>query len=114
MQSLRMDTIMDTRLVHSPRRCRQQPKQAKLNGPRTTSAAGGFSLLELMLVIAIALVLMAIALPQMTTTLTFTKWRGAMSDLSGVFQSCRSQAIKNNASQQLDFTVNNGLVVAYL
>ena len=114
MRSLRTDTIMDTRLVHSPRRRRQQPKQAKLIGPRTAASAGGFSLLELMLVIAIALVLMAIALPQLGTSLTYTKWRGAMSDLSGVFQSCRSQAIKNNASQQLDFTLNNGLVVAYI
>lgn len=111
---------MESRLI--------QPDQAKLtrltpqhanskragHPVRRTANAHGFSLVELMVVIAIALVVFAIALPKMATSLTLTKWRGEMSDLSGVFQKCRSQAIKNNATQQLDFTTNNAQVVTYI
>ena len=97
---------MESRLI--------QPDQAKLRTMRPAANARGFSVVELMVVVAIALVALAIALPKMTTSLTFAKWRGEMNDLSGVFQSCRSQAIKNNATQQLDFTTNNGQVVAYI
>ena len=101
---------MESRLI--------QPDHTKLNRPRLTmqAAAGarGFSLVEVMVVVAIALVLMAIAIPQMATSLTLAKWRGEMADLSGVFQSCRSQAVKNNQTEQLNFTTNHGVAVAYI
>jgi prepilin-type N-terminal cleavage/methylation domain-containing protein len=99
---------MRTRWIH-----RQAAESAERLLPRR-AGAGGFSLLELMLVVAIALILVAIALPQLSTSLTLAKWRGEVADLSGVFQSCRSQAIKNNQTEQLNFTTSKGLAVAYL
>jgi prepilin-type N-terminal cleavage/methylation domain-containing protein len=101
---------MKTKLIHSHR----QPGAVGNLAPRPAAPTRGFSLVELLVVAAIAVVLMAIALPRMATSLTVTKWRGEMSDLSGVFQSCRSQAIKNNQTEQLNFTTSNGQAVAYL
>jgi prepilin-type N-terminal cleavage/methylation domain-containing protein len=106
----RIETGMETRQI--------QPHQAQLQWQRRAENARGFSMVELMLVAAIAVILIAIALPNMTTSMTLAKWRGEISDLSGVFQSCRSQAVKNNHTEQLTFTTNNGtptgLAVAFI
>jgi prepilin-type N-terminal cleavage/methylation domain-containing protein len=117
MSSARIEAIMETRLL--------QPVQTTPTGPRPASetrankrATGatqrGFSMVEVMLVAAIAVILAAIAVPKMTTSLTLTKWRGQINDLSGVFQSCRSLAIKNNNTQQLNIATSDGRVVAYI
>lgn len=92
----------------------QRRRQARGANPAGTATSRGFSLIELIVVCAIGVVLVAIAVPNMLSSLTFTKWRGEMNDLSGIFQSCRSQAIKGNATQELDFTTVNGLVAAYI
>jgi len=68
-------------------------------------------------VIAIVLVIVAMAAPTMTTWLTSAKSRGEVSQLSGIFQTCRSHAIKNNATEELNFTnsaLTRGLTVAYI
>jgi prepilin-type N-terminal cleavage/methylation domain-containing protein len=90
---------------------RQQPRGSN---PAGSATSRGFSLIEVMVVAAIGIVLVAIAVPNMLTSLTFAKWRGEISDLSGIFQTCRSQAIKGNATQELDFTTTNGLAAAYI
>ena len=90
---------------------RRQPRGAT---PAGYANSRGFTMIELLVVCAIGLVLVAIVVPNMLTSLTFTKWRGEMNDLSGIFQSCRSQAIKGNATQELDFTTTNGIAAAYI
>ena len=104
MRSVTIEAMTETRPIRNPEKAQS----------RELSPQRGFSLLELVMVVAIAMILLATALPQLATSLTYTKWRGEMSDLSGVFQTCRSQAIKNNAAQQLDFTTNDGKTVAYI
>lgn len=61
-----------------------------------------------MIVLAIVLVVVAIAAPNMMTQLKYVKWRGEVADLSGIVQACRSQAVKNNATEALTFAAPTG------
>ena len=56
----------------------------------------GFSLLELMIVVAIALTITAIGLPRMSTIIANAKLRASMSSVSGLFQNCRMVAVQQN------------------
>jgi prepilin-type N-terminal cleavage/methylation domain-containing protein len=101
---------MRANLIHH----RRQAGWPGCGKPRPAAPSRGFSLVELMLVAAIAVVLMAIAIPNFVNTLTLAKLRGGMSDLSGIFQSCRSQAIKLNSTKELLFTTSNGQWLIYV
>jgi prepilin-type N-terminal cleavage/methylation domain-containing protein len=78
------------------------------------TAAAGFTLLELLIVLGIALVISAFAIPTMVTTLDSFKLRGAMGNASNIEQRCRSQAIKSDASQRLHFATVGGRVVLFV
>ena len=58
--------------------------------------AAGFSLLELLIVIAIIMVVAAIATPTVMNAIYNVRLRSAASSISGVMQSARMQAIKTN------------------
>jgi Tfp pilus assembly protein FimT len=99
---------MQTKFIH---------RRQMHGNPATPLRAGntrGFSAIELLLVVGVMLVIIAIAGVNMKSSLTLAKWRGEIGDLSGVFQTCRSQSIKNNATEALTFTTSNGLTVAYI
>lgn len=79
---------------------------------RSPKASAGFSMLELLIVLAIALIVSAFAIPTMVTTLDSFKLRGAMGNVSNITMRCRTQAIKQDASQRLHFsTVGNRVVL---
>lgn len=81
-----------------------------VRGGRPSSA--GFSIVELMVVMAIALVVAAFAIPTMTTTMDGIRLRGALGDATNIVQKCRMQAIKRNGYQRLHFsTVRNQVVL---
>ncbi len=67
------------------------------------SSAAGFSLMELLVVVAIVLVFAAFAIPTMTTTMDGIRLRGALGEASNIAQRCRMQAIKRDLSQRLHF-----------
>jgi prepilin-type N-terminal cleavage/methylation domain-containing protein len=83
--------------------------RAELGG---TPSGAGFSLVELMVVMAIVLVVSAFAIPTLTTTIDGIRLRGALGSASNIAQRCRMQAIKRNTYQRLHFsTCGNRLVL---
>jgi type II secretion system protein H len=56
----------------------------------------GFSLVELMVVLAIITIMTAAAVPSISTAISHSRLRGAASSLAGLMQSARMQAVKQN------------------
>ena len=68
-------------------------------GPRR-----GFSLLELMIVVAITMTVMAVAVPKFLTAYYTLRLKAACADLSGLMQKGRIQAARENAVFQIVYT----------
>lgn len=56
----------------------------------------GFSVLEMVVVIAVALILMAVIFPNLVNAIHNAKLRGGTSEFSGIVQLCRSRAVKDS------------------
>jgi prepilin-type N-terminal cleavage/methylation domain-containing protein len=68
-----------------------------LHMTRTTPRkAQGFSLLEVLIVLAVVLILAAVAVPRLMSTVNDISLRYAASDFSGLVQSARIQAVRKN------------------
>lgn len=78
------------------------------------SRAGGFSLVELLFVIAIIICISVVSLPTMLHVVADVRTRTTMSSLSGLVQECRSYAIKTNRIMTVHFTTKSGQTVAYI
>lgn len=74
------------------------PTQAQFNQ--------GFTLLELLITIAVLGILLGIAVPSFQSSLTNSRLTTAANDLVGALQAARSEAIKRNATHQ--FCVDTG------
>jgi prepilin-type N-terminal cleavage/methylation domain-containing protein len=85
-------------------------------GPSDGSASSlGFTLVELLIVVAITLVVAAFAIPTMVTAIDAYQLRGRLSDVANLAQACRTQALRNNASQRLLFTTQaSGQLVLFV
>ena len=66
------------------------------NAGKLSNAGAGFSLLELMIVIAMALVITATAAPTMVNVVSAARMRGAMTNLTTFLQQTRGNAVRNN------------------
>jgi prepilin-type N-terminal cleavage/methylation domain-containing protein len=66
--------------------------------PTTPRRAQGFSLMELMIVLAVVLILAAMATPRLMSTVNDISLRYAASDFGGLVQSARIQAVRRNTS----------------
>ena len=76
------------------------------------AVSAGFSLIELMVVMAIILVISAFAIPTLSTTMDGIRLRGATGSATNIAQRCRMQAAKRNLYQRLHFaTVGNRVVL---
>jgi prepilin-type N-terminal cleavage/methylation domain-containing protein len=64
----------------------------------------GFSLLELMIVVAITMTVMAYAVPKFLTAYYTVRLKAACADLSGLMQKGRIQAARENAIFQIVYT----------
>ncbi len=82
-------------------------------GRNLRAKSSGFSLIELLVVVAIILIVAAFAIPNMMMTVDAYRVRGALSSASGVTQRARMQAIRRNTTQRMYFTTNTGKVVLY-
>jgi len=67
-------------------------------------AARGFTLLELVVVVAIAMVLAAIAVPVINNSMRVYSFRSSISAFTGIVQSTRYNAIYHGCPYQLTFT----------
>lgn len=82
-------------------------------GNRKQSEAG-FTLVEMVMVVAILLVIAAFATPYMVNVIANVRLRGGMTSLAGLFQECRSQSIKQNRLMSSHFTTLAHGPVAYV
>lgn len=75
---------------------------------------GGFSLLEMMAVVAIALVVMALALPNLVGVVATASLRGGLGDLATLMQQCRMQSVQRNKYKFVHMETTGGRLVAYI
>jgi prepilin-type N-terminal cleavage/methylation domain-containing protein len=71
---------------------------------RRRANSGGFSLIEMVIVVAISLILMGIAIPRAIEALRQFRLRSAVSSFTGAIQSNRYQAIFHGCSYQIAFS----------
>src|SRR3989442_13839375 len=74
----------------------------------------GFSMVEVVIVLTVVLILAGVAIPNIATAIANVRLRGAASDLSGLMQSARLVAVKNNATYTVLFNPTSTLLGAYL
>jgi prepilin-type N-terminal cleavage/methylation domain-containing protein len=75
----------------------------------------GFTLLELLIVVTMILILGALAVPKMVTAINDISLRYVASDLSGLLQSARIQAVRTNtATSIMAGTLAGGTPVYYI
>lgn len=75
------------------------------NGLSPALAAGGFSMIELLIVVALIVVMAAVALPNIAGYLRQAKVRGAMQQVAGEMQTARNKAIVKNTNEGVAFAV---------
>lgn len=63
---------------------------------KVRTAQRGFSLLELVIVMAVMMVVAAVAVPQIMRTMQVVRTRSSADEVAGLFQKVRMQAVKDN------------------
>ena len=86
-------------------------KTANSGMTRSMKKATGFSLIEILTVVAVSLVLAAIAAPNIMRAVRTARLRSTGADLAGLIQDARIMAAKSNSVIAVQFTGNNA---AYL
>lgn len=76
--------------------------------------SAGFTIIELVVVVAIMLIVMAIAVPTMTSTVDSFRVRGSMNEVANMALRSRMSAIKRDTSQRLHIRSVNGTLVAFI
>jgi prepilin-type N-terminal cleavage/methylation domain-containing protein len=88
------------------------------NACKQRGRTGGFTLVELMLVVFVMSIIAAFAVPNVLLTVSNMKLRGAASDLAGLMQQARILAAKNNPQNPpvypIRYAVVNGAQIAYV
>ncbi|HEY1937335.1 MAG TPA: prepilin-type N-terminal cleavage/methylation domain-containing protein [Candidatus Angelobacter sp.] len=82
-----------------------------LNGVK---ASKGFSLIELLIVVAIILIVAAIAVPTLLNAVSNIRVRSAAGELSGIMQEARILAAKKNTVYDIKYTSIGGIRAAYV
>jgi type II secretory pathway pseudopilin PulG len=81
---------------------------------RASRVAGGFSLLELLIVVAIVIIIAATAIPSFLTAYYNTRLKSAVSDVSGFMQTARIRAARQNATYTIQYRPTGATEEAYL
>jgi prepilin-type N-terminal cleavage/methylation domain-containing protein len=88
--------------------------RSPLGVPSRPSSHMGFSLIELLVVLAIMLIVAAFAVPTTMKVIDGARIRGTMGNVSNLAQRCRMQAIKRNTTQWLHFRTISGRVTLFV
>src|SRR5258708_35327745 len=81
---------------------------------RTARKGGeGFSLIEMVIAVAMILILGAIFTPSVSNAISMIKLRYSANDLSGLIQKARIEAARRNTFYSIEQTTLSGGVVAY-
>jgi type II secretory pathway pseudopilin PulG len=75
---------------------------------------GGFSLIELLIVVFVVMVILAIAIPNVMLAVSNIRLRASAADLAGLMQQARILAAKNNTNYAVLFGTRNGAQIAYV
>jgi type II secretory pathway pseudopilin PulG len=86
----------------------------RLRTGRASRVAGGFSLLELLIVVAIVIIIAATAIPTFLTAYYNTRLKSAVSDVSGFMQTARIRAARQNATYTIQYRSTGATEEAYL
>lgn len=81
---------------------------------KTQTKTQGFTLLELMIVVAVTMILGALTVPRMMGTFNDIKLRYVATDLSGLLQSTRIQAVRKNTFYSAMSGAQNGSPIYYI
>ena len=81
---------------------------------KTQKKTHGFTLLELMIVLAVTVILGALAVPRMIATVNDIKLRYVATNLSGLLQSARIQAVRTNSFFSIQPGVQAGQPIYYI
>jgi type II secretory pathway pseudopilin PulG len=92
--------------------------EPKRNHPRR-GRIGGFSIIELLIVLFVVMVIAAIAVPNVLLAVANIRLRGSAGDLAGLMQQARIMAAKNNPTTPIAvypvlYGVRNGAQIAYI
>jgi type II secretory pathway pseudopilin PulG len=86
------------------------PKRDRVRCGRT----GGFSLIELMIVVFVVMVVAAIAVPNVLLAVSNIRLRASAGSLAGLMQEARILAAKNNTNYAVLYGTRNGAQIAYV
>ena len=79
---------------------------------------GGFSILEIVIVVFVVLVVMAVAVPNVMVAVANVRLRASAGDLAGLMQQARMMAAKNNPQNPpvypIHYGIKNGRQIAYI
>jgi prepilin-type N-terminal cleavage/methylation domain-containing protein len=79
-----------------------------------TTRERGFSLLEVLIVVAVTLIVAAIVIPNIYLAVANIRLRASAGDLAGLMQQARILAAKNNANYAILYGTINGRRIAYI
>jgi len=89
---------------------RIEPKRNYLRRGRI----GGFSIIELLIVLFVVMVIAAIAIPNILSAVSNIRLRASAGDLAGLMQQARIMAAKNNATYPIRYGTRNGAQIAFI
>jgi type II secretory pathway pseudopilin PulG len=81
---------------------------------RRRDRTGGFSLIELLIVVFVVMVIAAIAIPNILLAVSNIRLRASAGDLAGLVQQARIMAAKNNSPYVVLYGTLNGARIAYV
>lgn len=80
----------------------------------TKKGEAGFSLIELLVVVAIILIIAVMAAPNIMTTMAQVRLRGGLRDVVGLMQQARQMAVRDNTFYQLGEDAVSDIRIIYI
>src|SRR5256885_10132076 len=86
----------------------------RLRDRKIRTAQAGFSMIEVLIVVAIIMIISAMAAPNVITSLRQVKLRGASSSMINIFEQARMLAVRDNKGYMVRSAVAQGATFWYI